>query len=154
MSNQIKNTVTLMNNNQTEIIRAISSGIIQCALFADKPEDSNPRVTRQAKQAAEAIASQFVGIIGDVALLEIEEAFHYHGYGSHPDCGDNLPWLIACGHDVWFTMRGHGVGFWDREELKFDCDGDAVDLADRLTEACRKLKHAEPMFYRGWMYIE
>ncbi len=143
-----------MQNNQTEIIRSIASGIIQCAIFADKPEGSNPRVTRQAKQQAEMLASQFVGIIGDVTLLEIEEAYHSHGYGSHPDCGSVMPWLVACGHDVWFTSQGHGTGFWDREELKFDCDGDTIDLADRLTEACTKLRHVEPAFYRGWFYLE
>lgn len=34
------------------------------------------------------------------------------------------------GRDYWFTRNGHGVGFWDREQLKAD------DLGDKLTKAC------------------
>lgn len=33
------------------------------------------------------------------------------------------------GRDLWYTMNGHGVGFWDRETLK------AEGLADDLTDA-------------------
>lgn len=33
------------------------------------------------------------------------------------------------GRDLWFTMNGHGVGFWDREALK------ARGLGDALTDA-------------------
>lgn len=29
------------------------------------------------------------------------------------------------GRDYWFTRNGHGVGFWDREEL--DCDSDEYE---------------------------
>jgi len=141
-----------MNNNQTEIIRAIAAGIIQCALFADRPEGSNPRVTRQAKQAAESMASEFVGIIGDDLLNQAADAYRGEYGGSYHD---TALWSIGpIGHDVWFTAHGHGVGFWDRKELKFDCDGDTINLADRLTEACAKLRQVEPTFYRGWMYLE
>ncbi len=34
------------------------------------------------------------------------------------------------GRDLWFTVNGHGVGYWDRQEL--DADG----LGDKLSEAC------------------
>jgi hypothetical protein len=33
------------------------------------------------------------------------------------------------GRDLWYTMNGHGTGFWDRAEL------DAEGLGDALTEA-------------------
>lgn len=135
--------------NTNDQIKAIAQGIIQCALFADKPEGTNPRVTRQAKQAAEALAAQFVRIIGVELLNDAVEAYGGEYGGSYRDAA-----LRSIGHDVGFTMRGHGVGFWDRKELKLDCDNDPIDLADRLTEACRKLKHREPTFYRGWLYIE
>ena len=35
------------------------------------------------------------------------------------------------GRDYWFTRNGHGVGFWDRPELK------PHGLGEALTEACR-----------------
>ena len=35
------------------------------------------------------------------------------------------------GRDFWFTRNGHGVGFWDREELE------PLGLADTLSEAAR-----------------
>lgn len=38
---------------------------------------------------------------------------------------------MQAGRDYWFTRNGHGVGFWDRDEL--DSDG----LGDKLTKACR-----------------
>lgn len=34
-----------------------------------------------------------------------------------------------CGHDLWLTRNGHGVGFWDR--------GYPVALGDALTRAAR-----------------
>jgi len=34
------------------------------------------------------------------------------------------------GHDFWFTRNGHGVGFWDRDELAVG------DLGRILTDAC------------------
>ena len=135
-------------NNQTEIIRAIAEGIIQCAIFADKPEGTNPRVTKQAKQAAESIAAQFVGIIGDDLLSDAVEAYA----DGYCEVDKDAPECI--GYDVWYTMRGHGVGFWDRDFLKVDKYGEAITLGQQLTDACRKLKHVEPTFYRGWMYLE
>ena len=35
------------------------------------------------------------------------------------------------GRDYWFTRNGHGVGFWDRRELR---EG---GLGDKLSAACR-----------------
>lgn len=36
----------------------------------------------------------------------------------------------AAGRDFWYTRHGHGVGFWDRQQL------DADELGDKLSEAC------------------
>lgn len=35
------------------------------------------------------------------------------------------------GNDLWYTSQGHGVGFWDRDEL------DENDLGDKLTKLCQ-----------------
>ena len=66
------------------------------------------------------------------------------GYGSHPDAGSAE---AAFGHDLWLTTRGHGIGFWDRDELEAD------GLGDRLTEACERFGEPQPQFYRGWLYL-
>lgn len=136
-------------NNQTETIRAISVGIIECALFADKPEGSNPRVTKQAWQAAETIAAQFVGVIGLDILHQAVEAYDW----VNVERPEFMP-AQCIGHDVWFTLRGHGVGFWDRDFLKRDKYGDDITLGQELTKACKGLRRVEPTFYRGWLYIE
>lgn len=36
------------------------------------------------------------------------------------------------GHDLWFTQQGHGVGFWDRDEIP-------EALRDGLTAAAKKM---------------
>lgn len=35
------------------------------------------------------------------------------------------------GRDLWFTANGHGVGYWDRDELE------AAGLGDRLADAAQ-----------------
>ena len=50
------------------------------------------------------------------------------------------------GRDFWFTRQGHGVGFWDREELK------AHGIGEALTKVARSFGEAYPEFYRGWIY--
>lgn len=138
-----------MKHNQTEIIRSIASGIIQCAIFTDKPEGSSPRVTKQAVQTAESIAAQFVGIIGADILNQATDAYDW----VNVERPEFTP-AQCVGHDVWFTVRGHGVGFWDRDFLKRDSYGEDVTLCQQLTESCAKLRHVEPVFYRGWLYLE
>jgi hypothetical protein len=38
---------------------------------------------------------------------------------------------MQAGRDLWYTSQGHGVGFWDRDELEAD------DLGDKLSNLCR-----------------
>lgn len=39
------------------------------------------------------------------------------------------------GRDFWFTRNGHGVGFWDRDELKTDSLGRSLsDIAGKFGE--------------------
>lgn len=47
---------------------------------------------------------------------------------------------MQAGRDYWFTRNGHGVGFWDRQQL------DADKLGDRLSDLCR---HTEVDIYKG-----
>ncbi len=72
------------------------------------------------------------------------------------------------GRDFWFTRQGHGVGFWDREELRRDIakreDGTFTDdgeteglpflgsLGDLLREYAQEAGEVWPEIYRGWIY--
>jgi hypothetical protein len=49
------------------------------------------------------------------------------------------------GRDLWFTRQGHGVGYWDRDELK---------KASRtaLTMAAKAIGEAYVEVSRGWIY--
>lgn len=55
------------------------------------------------------------------------------------------------GRDFWLTRNGHGVGFWDREELDWFSAGDnAVKLGDALDAlCCRQAGFPEVDLYRG-----
>jgi len=44
------------------------------------------------------------------------------------------------GRDFWFTRNGHGVGFWDRDEL--DADG----LGERLSKIAKRLGEVNPFW--------
>lgn len=43
------------------------------------------------------------------------------------------------GHDFWFTRQGHGVGFWDRDELHEEQNGALSNLARSFGEAYPKV---------------
>ena len=49
------------------------------------------------------------------------------------------------GHDFWFTRQGHGVGFWDRQELH-------EEQQDALSNLARSFGEAYPEVSRGWIY--
>lgn len=50
------------------------------------------------------------------------------------------------GRDLWFTRQGHGVGFWERQEL-----GEA---GDALSDAARTLGEHYVYVNRGWIHAE
>ncbi len=56
--------------------------------------------------------------------------------------------MTRAGNDFWFTRQGHGVGFWDREELKFE----DRDFGEELTKIARSFGEAYPEIYRGRIY--
>lgn len=112
------------------------------ALWADSPEGTNPRATRQAQHKAESIAWQFLEIVGPDAIAALEAR---SDYGAHPDCGNDRPHLAAAGHDLWLTSQGHGAGFWDR--------GLPDELSEQLCDAANRFNRIDPEFYRGWLYL-
>ena len=84
--------------------------------------------------------------------------------------------LDRAGNDFWFTRQGHGVGYWDREELKLDLWApdkpepglggwqvleDSSDAAgysfggifrDDMTKAAKSFGETYIEAYRGWIY--
>ena len=119
--------------------------VIAC-VWADAPEGAHPRATREAIAHAEKRAWEFLEMIGPASLELAKRAYENRGYGSHPDCGNDRPWLAAMGHDLWLTSQGHGTGFWDRNELY-------KKHRDQLDACARKFAGVTAEFYRGWLYL-
>lgn len=132
--------------DKTNPVHVVAEHYLIAAVWADAPEGTRPRVTAQATEKARRIAWQFLEIIGPDTLKACEDAYRENGYGSHPDCGDPLPWCAAMGYDLWLTSQGHGAGFFDRDELP-------AELGQRLTKDAGKFSGIYPEFYRGWLYL-
>ena len=125
-------------------IQVMADHYVIAALWADSPEGTNPRATKAARRIALARCRHFVEMIGPL----FNRAIACEGYGSHPDCGTVHPACAAMGHDLYLTCAGHGVGFWDRDELGA--------LGDKLSAFCGwRGPMGEPNadFYRGWLYF-
>ena len=127
-------------------IKIMAEHYIIAALWADAPEGTRPRVTRQAKEKALTDCLAFCQACGPDVLRDVQRR-HADGYGAHPDCGQAFPEFAAMGHDLWLTRNGHGAGFWDRKELE---EG---DLGDKLTAIAKGMKEVRFEFYRGWFYL-
>lgn len=132
------------------LIDTVTRHFLIAALWADCPENTRPRVTRKTEKHARAICAKFCA--DNEALFNEALERGSLGYGSHPDAGSAA---AAFGHDLWLTIRGHGTGFWDREELEnIDPDDTGDSLGCKLTAACEAYHYKlEPEFYRGWMYL-
>lgn len=131
-------------------IQTIAQHFLIAAIWADAPEGAKPRATAKAQKQAEAVAREFIAGCPDL----FEAAMKAEGYGSHPDAGSPE---AAFGHDLWLTLNGHGVGFWDRTELEIPIRGS--QLGDLLTQHCHNssfrdlYSNGRLYFYRGWVYI-
>lgn len=113
------------------------------AVWADCEEGTHPRVTRAALRIARDYAEAFVSEFPALTLA----AMRAPGYGSHPDAGSPA---AAFGHDLYLTARGHGVGFWCRDEL------DADDIGEKLARPLRddfRRWWIEPDFFGGWLQL-
>ena len=50
------------------------------------------------------------------------------------------------GHDFWLTCRGHGAGFWDREELTYQ------NIGNQLTKVCEGIYLSDLYAENGIIY--
>lgn len=107
-------------------LQTIGAAFAEAAIWADCEEGTEPRVTAQ-------LINTGMGLAAYLAQLQpaaVGEAIERQG-------------LQQFGYDLYMTARGHGVGFWGREEL---ADG----IGDTLTDVTRGW-YLEPEQYRGYM---
>ena len=128
---------------KTPNIELMAKHYLIAAIWADKPEGTNPRVTREAESVARQTCAKFTGLIAQYW----DEILECPDYWAHPDCGGHVEG--ALGHDLYLTSAGHGVGFADRDALP-------EELRQNLTGLCgwrKAIPEPEVSFYRGWMYL-
>lgn len=95
-------------------IKEFTDGYIECAVWADKPDDSDAcELTKDARATLIKHAEEF---ISKNSKLITTAVYSIDGY----------PYSHA-GHDLWLTQRGHGAGYWDRG---------LSDIGDELTRLC------------------
>ena len=128
----------------------IAEHFVIAALWADAEEGTNPRPSKVMQNDALEYANEFLQKLTPEMIAAFEQA-EENGYANHPDCGGFVEGAI--GHDLWLTMRGHGVGFWDRDALDFPLENGEA-FGDALTEVAKTM--GEPCLYqsRGWAYLD
>lgn len=133
------------------------AGYLECAAWADAPEGSSARFTRAAIRDAQDDCREFIQACGP----RIDQAAELRDWGY-------------LGHDFWLSRKGHGTGFWDRDELQdvepcarvygVDRDGRCyVDGDDDLAHALHRIAYggrrisrfesADLYASRGWLYF-
>lgn len=122
-------------------IATVAKHFLIAAIWADCEEGTHPRAPKATEAKAVVLCRKFIEENETLFNSAMERG--EHGYGSHPDAGSPE---AAFGHDLWLTRQGHGVGFWDRDEL-------GKQLGVDLSEACKRAGETYFEFYRGWLYI-
>lgn len=130
-------------------VRIVAKHYIIAAIWADAPEGTHPRASKQACQQASDVSQQFLNLLTEDQLQGIREAYDTGDYGRHPDCGTELPWMAALGHDLYLSRSGAGCGFLDRDSLP-------EELRSHLASLCgwrNIMGESETDFSRGWLYF-
>lgn len=152
-----------------------AAGYLEAAFFTnldsgDDDEDKannlgTGRFTHKARAKLIADCAAFETAAADLLAL----AYAQDDYGAE-----------QAGRDFWFTRQGHGVGYWDREQLKADDAGEYARLSnlmadsrddaaawdkalsernalppsigDKLTDAAKAAGETYFEIYGGWIY--
>ena len=143
--------------------RTIAQHFMTAAAWASAPEGTNPRPTASAMATARTMACEFVAGLGVPLFRACLDA--YEAWGLYPDCNGDP--CAAFGHDLFMTLEGHGVGFWDRDALLLEPTPEEAarlglasgqTIGGRITEACNASAWRDPCgsgcmeFYMGWIY--
>jgi hypothetical protein len=106
-----------MNTKLTRL-GAFIDGYIECALWADTPEDA--RDADAAPETLTALRNQARAFwMANHTALELANA-----------AGRPYDYL---GHDFWLSRNGHGTGFWDRDLGEV---GDTLHTTAKLAGEC------------------
>ena len=113
------------------IIAEFTEGYLTCAAWADAPDGSTARFTKQSRAEALVDCQQFISDCGPLfyEALELRDAEHL-------------------GHDFWLTRNGRGTGFWDRKELE------VKDIGRDLSTLCKDLRSISLYAERGWLHFD
>ena len=97
---------------------------IEAALFADIPEGYEGKDGR-------------IGLASDSAeeMRNFAQAFYR---ANKADIDAYPEGLLQAGHDLWFTIAGHGVGYWEHKDA----------ASTRLDAAVKALRH-DGTLYEG-----
>lgn len=112
---------------------SFTQGYVEALFFTDAsdPDDGDLADATVADLAPETIAK----IVAECAAFQTANAELLAQAYDRDDYSET-----QAGRDYWFTRNGHGVGFWDRQQL------DEGGLGDKLSAACR---HDTRDVYRG-----
>lgn len=122
-----KALATVFDGFTWQDLQTAGSAFALSAVWADCDDGTRPRVTDQL---------QATGMHLAVWLAQVEPAAVAAAIDRRG--------LSDFGHDLFLTARGHGAGFWDRQELR---EG---DVGDTLSGVLRRV-HLETEQYRGYM---
>lgn len=129
MSNQFQ--MPIDNDSRWNDLDYFTRGYIEAAFFTECNSDNEEM---ENATLSDVDGSSLNAVIDDCTFWQNENAALLNeAYERDYDA-------TQAGSDYWFTRNGHGVGFWDREELT-ECG-----LGDRLSAACR---YNEVYLYRG-----
>lgn len=103
------------------------AGYFEAFDFADCGEDGQPPQDAEISEEAQRIAA--CEVIAFIAR-----------YRPYLEALDVTPEWAQVGRDIYFTRRGHGVGFWDKPEVY-------GTYADMLTKGAQALGNVE--YYQG-----
>lgn len=109
-------------------------GYIETIYFTETGDGEQP--SSEAIMDADDIESAKLDCAGFIAAAGpmLTEALSREGYS-----------LARAGGDFWYTRNGHGVGFWDRDELEAGGLGDALSVVAKAMGAVDWVDFIEPV---------
>lgn len=138
----------ILNDDKPLDVDAFVSGYVEAMFFTngdtgDENEDKlnelgTSRLTRASVEEIKADCEAFLALectLNNVFPVTVRKVLELQDHYDEEQAG----------RDFWFTRQGHGVGYWDREELTSTVGQAFSDAANRAGGA-----HVE--VYRGWIY--
>ncbi len=107
-----------MNNSDI-----FATAFVEAALFADTPEEYCGKDSRIGLESGEA-----------ERMRKFAQAFYQD---NKADVDAYPQGLEQAGHDLWFTINGHGVGYWEEKDAvskRLDTAAKAFGLGSGLYE--------------------